>query len=262
MKVDLEGRSALVTGAGRGIGRAIADALAANGARVAYTDVDIETATQSAAEAPGGRAIALPLDVTDAESVESAVAKTVEEFGKLDILVNNAGVNTLRYRVTIDEFPIEEWDRILAVDLDGVFRVSQSASRVMKRHGSGRIINIAPIAGLVPLRLQCAFVAAKAGVVNLTKGMALELGPHGILVNGIAPGSILTEGTKALFYGESGKFKDNVQALMAHIPLGRPGTVEEIAHAALFLAAPESSYINGHILTVDGGWTAGYTREF
>ena len=262
MNVDLEGRSALVTGAGRGIGRAIADALAANGARVAYTDVDFETATQSASEAPGGRSIALPLDVTDAASVESAVAASVEEFGKVDILVNNAGVNTLRYRVTIDEFPIEEWDRILAVDLDGVFRVSQSVSKVMKRHGSGRIINIASIAGLVPLRLQCAFVAAKAGVVNLTKGMALELGPHGILVNGIAPGSILTEGTKALFYGESGKFKENVQALMTHIPLGRPGTVDEVAHAALFLAAPESSYINGHILTVDGGWTAGYTREF
>lgn len=262
MNVDLQGRSALVTGAGRGIGRAIADALAANGARVSYTDVDLENARLSASEAPGGRAIALSLDVTDAPSVDSAVAATIEEFGRIDILVNNAGINTLRHRVTIDEFPIEEWDRILAVDLDGVFRVSQSVSKVMKRHGSGRIINIASIAGLVPLRLQCAFVAAKAGVVNLTKGMALELGPHGILVNGIAPGSILTDGTRALFYGESGQFKDSVQALMAHIPLGRPGTVDEVAHAALFLAAPESSYINGHILTVDGGWTAGYTREF
>jgi len=262
MNVDLQGRSALVTGAGRGIGRAIADALATNGARVAYTDVDAETARGSADEAPGGRAIALALDVTDANSVESAVKEAAGEFGKIDILINNAGVNTLRHRVTIDEFPIEEWDRILAVDLDGVFRVSQAVSKVMKRHGSGRIINIASVAGLVPLRLQCAFVAAKAGVVNLTKGMALELGPHGILVNGIAPGSILTEGTKALFYGESGKFKDSVQSLMSHIPLGRPGTVDEVAHAALFLAAPESSYINGHILTVDGGWTAGYTREF
>jgi NAD(P)-dependent dehydrogenase (short-subunit alcohol dehydrogenase family) len=262
MKVDLEGCSALVTGAGRGIGRAIADALAANGTTVAYTDVDFDAAKQSAAEAPGGRAIGLPLDVTDAASVELAVSALMEAVGKIDILVNNAGVNTLRHRVTIDEFPIEEWERILAVDLDGVFRVSQSVSKVMKRQGSGRIINIASIAGLVPLRLQCAFVAAKAGVVNLTKGMALELGPHGIMVNGIAPGSIVTDGTKALFYGESGRFKDNVQALMAHIPLGRPGTVAEVAHAALFLAAPESSYINGHILTVDGGWTAGYTREF
>jgi NAD(P)-dependent dehydrogenase (short-subunit alcohol dehydrogenase family) len=105
-------------------------------------------------------------------------------------------------------------------------------------------------------------VAAKAGVVNLTKSMALELGPHGVLVNGIAPGSTLTEATKKLFYGEDGLFRQSVQQMLDHIPLGRPGRVEEIAHAALFLAAPESSYVNGHILTVDGGWTAGYTREF
>jgi len=98
--------------------------------------------------------------------------------------------------------------------------------------------------------------------VNLTKAMALELGPRGILVNGIAPGSTLTEGTRKLFYGEDGLFRDSVKQMLAHIPLGRPAEPEEIAHAALFLAAPESSYINGHILTVDGGWTAGYTREF
>ena len=114
----------------------------------------------------------------------------------------------------------------------------------------------------MPLRLQCAFTAAKAGVINLTKAMALELGPENILVNAIAPGSILTQGTEQLFYGDDGLFKDSVQRLLDHIPLGRPGTPEEIAHAALFLVAPESSYINGHCLTVDGGWTAGYHREF
>jgi 3-oxoacyl-[acyl-carrier protein] reductase len=112
------------------------------------------------------------------------------------------------------------------------------------------------------LRLQCAFVAAKAGAINLTKAMAIELGPLGILVNGIAPGSIMTQGTRELFYGENGKFRESVQQLLSHIPLGRPGTTDEVAHAVLFLAAPESSYINGHILTVDGGWTAGYTRDF
>lgn len=262
MKVNLDGRVALVTGAARGIGRAIADALAANGARVAYTDVDIETARESAAAAPGGRGVAHALDVTDPRQVDETVAKTAADLGRLDIVVNNAGVNTLRHRVPIDQFPRDEWDRILAVDLDGLFQVSTVAARIMRAGGSGRIINIASIAGLVPLRLQCAFVAAKAGVVNLTKAMALELGPHGILVNGIAPGSILTDGTRQLFYGDDGRFKDSVQALLAHIPLGRPGLPEEIAHAALFLAAPESSYINGHILTVDGGWTAGYAREF
>ena len=132
----------------------------------------------------------------------------------------------------------------------------------MKKQGAGKIINIASIAGLVPLRLQCAFIAAKAGVVNLTKAMAIELGSSGILVNGIAPGSTLTDGTRKLFYGEDGSFRDSVQKLLDHIPLGRPAETEEIAHAALFLAAPESSYITGHVLTVDGGWTSGYTREF
>ena len=127
---------------------------------------------------------------------------------------------------------------------------------------AGRIINIASIVGLVPLRLQCAYVAAKAGVVNLTKAMALELGPAGILVNGIAPGSTLTDGTRKLFYGDDGMFRESVQRMLDHVPLGRPGEVDEIAVAALFLADPENSYMNGHILMVDGGWTAGYAREF
>jgi NAD(P)-dependent dehydrogenase (short-subunit alcohol dehydrogenase family) len=203
------------------------------------------------------------MDVTSTGEIRQAVEQTVQQLGRLDIVVNNAGVNTLAHRVTIDEFPREEWDRIFAVDLTGLFEVSQAAARVMKRQKSGKIINIASIAGLVPLRLQCAFVAAKAAVVNLTRAMALELAPDGILVNAIAPGSTLTEGTRKLFYGDDGKFKDNVQRLLDHIPLGRPGTVEEIAHAALFLAAPESSYITGHTLVVDGGWTAGgFVRDF
>lgn len=261
MKVDLDNQVALVTGAAQGIGQAIADELAANGARVAYADVNQAGAEAAAAGKAG--ALGLRMDVTRRDEIERAVQTTVERLGGLDILVNNAGVNTLAHRVTIDEFPREEWDRILSVDLTGLFEVSQAAARVMRQQRSGKIINIASIAGLVPLRLQCAFVAAKAGVVNLTKAMALELAPHGILVNGIAPGSTLTEGTRKLFYGEDGKFKESVQRLLDHIPLGRPGTVEEIAHAALFLAAPESSYITGHILTVDGGWTAGgFVRDF
>lgn len=261
MQVDLTDKVALVTGAAQGIGQAIADSLSNNGARVAYADVNLAGA--KAAIAGRNEAIALPMNVTKREEIERAIASTVERFGRLDILVNNAGVNTIAHRVTIDEFPREEWDRILSVDLTGLFEVSQVAARVMRTQGNGKIINIASIAGLVPLRLQCAFVAAKAGVVNLTKGMALELAPHGILVNAIAPGSTLTEGTRKLFYGEDGKFKDSVQRLLDHIPLARPGTVEEIAHAALFLAAPESSYITGHTLVVDGGWTAGgFARDF
>ena len=260
MKVDLSDKVAVVTGAGRGIGQAIADALAANGARVVYTDIDLDAATASAARSPN--AIAMKMDVTDEAAVQAAISQIERECGHLDVLVNNAGVNTLQHRVPIDEFPRDEWDRLLDVDLTGLYLVSKAAAGVMRRQGSGRIINIASIVGLVPLRLQCAFVAAKAGVINLTKSMAIELGSCGITVNAIAPGSILTEGTEKLFYGEDGKFKDSVAQLLAHIPAGRPGTPEEVAHAAVFLAAPEAGYINGAVLTVDGGWTAGYAREF
>jgi 3-oxoacyl-[acyl-carrier protein] reductase len=258
MKADLSGKVSLVTGAARGIGLAIADRLAANGSRVIYADRD--DATEAAAKSPG--AVAMTMDVTDRAQIDAAIARIVKEFGHLDILVNNAGVNTAKHRVNIDEFPREEWDRIIAVDLTGLYEMSQAAARVMRKQKSGRIINISSVLGLVAARLQCAFIAAKAGVINLTKAMALELGPHGILVNGVAPGSTLTEGTKALFYGPDGQFSSSVQQMLAHIPLGRPGTVDEIAVAVLFLADPENSYTNGHILAVDGGWTAGYIREF
>ncbi|HVF09896.1 MAG TPA: 3-oxoacyl-ACP reductase family protein [Abditibacteriaceae bacterium] len=260
MKVDLHGKVALVTGAARGIGLAIADALAANGARVVYSDVDFAGAQAAAAQQSG--CVAMSLDVTNEAQVEDVIATIARDFGRLDILVNNAGVNTMKHRVTIEKFPREEWDRLVNVDLTGLFLVSKAGARVMVEQGSGRIINIASVAGLVPLRLQSPFVAAKAGVVNLTRSMALELGPRGVLVNAVAPGSILTDGTKELFYGEDGQFRSSVSQMLAHIPLGRPGRTAEVAHAVLFLAAPESSYINGHTLTVDGGWTAGYMREF
>ena len=260
MRCDLAGKVGLVTGAARGIGRAIADRLAANGATVVYSDVD-EAGARDAASGVAG-ASWRRLDVTRADEIEAVVDGIVSDHGALDIVVNNAGVNTMAHRVTIDEFPRAEWDRILAVDLTGLYEVSRFAARAMRKQGSGRIINIASIAGLVPLRLQCPFVAAKAGVVNLTKAMALELGPFGILVNGIAPGSTLTDGTRQLFYGAGGLFHESVRQMLAHVPLGRPAEVDEIAVAALFLADPENSYMNGHILTVDGGWTAGYAREF
>jgi NAD(P)-dependent dehydrogenase (short-subunit alcohol dehydrogenase family) len=260
MQTDLSDKVSLVTGAARGIGQAIADLLARNGSRVVYTDIDEDGARKAAAAVPG--ALAMALDVTDSLQVGAVIDQVVKDLGRLDILVNNAGINSLVHRVTIDKYPRSEWDRILAVDLTGLYEVSKAGAAVMRGQGGGRIINIASIAGLVPLRLQSAFVAAKAGVVNLTRAMALELGPAGVLVNGIAPGSTLTEGTKRLFYGEDGTFREHVQRMLDHVPLGRPGTCEEIAVAALFLAAPENSYTNGHILVVDGGWTAGYSRDF
>jgi NAD(P)-dependent dehydrogenase (short-subunit alcohol dehydrogenase family) len=253
MKSDLTGTVSLVTGAARGIGRAIADRLAANGSAVYYTDRgDVEV---------GPPARSIRLDVTNSEDIAATVRRVEAEADRLDILVNNAGINTLAHRVTVDQFPRDEWDRILAVDLTGVYEVSRAFVPLLRRH-RGRIINIASIAGLVPLRLQCAYVAAKAGVVNLTKAMALELGPDGILVNAIAPGSTLTDGTRKLFYGDDGLFRDSVRRMLDHVALGRPAEVDEIAVAAQFLADPENTYMSGHVLVVDGGWTAGYARDF
>ncbi len=255
MQVDLNGNVALVTGAGRNIGKAIADALAANGATVVYADID----GAAAAQAASGRGLAMQLDVADAAQAPAAIEQIVRERGRLDILINNAGVNTAaKDRATIDDFSLDEWERVLRVDLTGLFLMSKAAAGVMLAQGGGRIVNIASVGGLVPLRLQSAFVAAKAGVVNLTRSMAIELGPRGVLVNGIAPGSIITEGTKELWYSDP----DRAAKMLSHVPLGRPGTSEEVAHCALFLCAPESSYINGHILVVDGGWTAGFMRDF
>jgi NAD(P)-dependent dehydrogenase (short-subunit alcohol dehydrogenase family) len=264
MQVELAGKTAIVTGGAQGIGRAIVAQLAANGAAVAIIDLATEAAreTVAALTAQGQRVAAYAADVADAAAMGSVVAQVVEQFGSVNILVNNAGINTVKDRLPIQEYSREDWDRILRVDLTGVFVISQVVIPRMLAAGAGRIINIASVAGLVPLRLQSAFVAAKAGVVNLTRSMALELAPRGILVNCIAPGSILTQGTRALFYGADGTYSERAASLIAHIPVGRPGTPEEIAHAALFLAAPEASYVNGAVLTVDGGWTAGYHREW
>jgi len=264
MKVDLEGQVAIVTGGAMGIGRAIVQALAENGAQVAIVDIDGEAAERAAAEIRSGgwECLALQGDVSAVGQMESAVTQVVSHFGKINILVNNAGINTTKGRVPIHEYSLEDWERITRVDLTGVFVTSRAVVPVMLKNPGGRIVNIASVAGLVPLRLQSGFVAAKAGVVNLTRSMALELGPRGILVNCVAPGSTLTRGTEALFYGPNGAYTEKAASLLAHIPLGRPAKPEEIAVAVLFLVAPEASYINGAVLTVDGGWTAGYMRDW
>lgn len=257
MRTNLSGQVAVVTGAAGAIGSAIARRLADNGATVVVADINVEGAREVTGSIPG--ALACWLDITDAQSIEAAVALTLKQFGRLDILINNAGVNTLAHRVDIDTFPIEEWNRIVGVDLDGLFLMSQGALQPMLAYGrGGRIVNIASVVGLAAMRLQSPFVAAKAGVIHLTRSMALELGPRGVLTNAVAPGSVMTDLTKQLFYGEGGKFNAKMAAFMEHIPLGRPGTPEEIAEAVLFLSSPEAAYINGQILAVDGGWTAGY----
>src|SRR5262245_15373613 len=263
MKVDLAGQVALVTGGAHGIGRAIVEQLAANGAAVAIVDLDGEAAAQAAAEVEGagGRCVALAGDVTDAGRMGEVVEAVMRRLGRIEILVNNAGIGTFR-RVPLHEYPAEDWQRILDVDLTGVYVVSRAVIPQMIEGGGGRIVNISSIAGLVPLRLQSAYVAAKAGVANLTRAMAAELGAHGIRVNAVAPGSTLTRATQAVFYSPDGSWSDKAASLIAHIPLGRPGSPEEIAAAVLFLAAPEASYVTGVVLPVDGGWIASYHRDW
>lgn len=264
MQVDLNNRVALVTGGAQGIGRAITKKLLANGAAVALVDIDEATAKQTAAELdPSGSRVGVYRgDVSDGVRMAEIAAEAAKRFGRLDILVNNAGINTRKDRRPIHEYSDDDWQAILRVDLTGVYVTSKVVIPHLLAARGGRIVNIASIAGLVPLRLQSAFVAAKAGVINLTKSMALELGPRGILVNVVAPGSTLTEGTRALFYGADGAYSEMASSLVSHIPLGRPGEPEEIAHAVLFLVAPEASYVTGATITVDGGWTAGYTRDW
>ena len=272
MKVELEGKVAVVTGGAQGIGRSIVDALIDNGAQVAIVDINKQAGKETAGEIQqsGGACLFVEGDVTNAAEMVSAADQIAAHFGKIEILVNNAGINTRSDRVPIHQYTIEDWQRILDIDLTGVFKTSRaviphildSYRKSGSEDATGRIVNISSIAGLVPLRLQSAYVAAKAGVANLTRSMALELGPEGILVNAVAPGSTLTRGTKALFYGDDGTYTENAASLLSHIPLGRPGKTKEIAAAVLFLVSPDASYINGSILAVDGGWTAGYTRDW
>ncbi|MBM3187958.1 MAG: 3-oxoacyl-ACP reductase FabG [Chloroflexi bacterium] len=264
MKVDLAGKVAIVTGGANGIGRAIVDALSGNGAHTVIVDIEEEAAQAAVREVTegGGSCVSIPGDVADGAAMERMAQEVRARFGHTDILINNAGINTKTGRVPIHEFALEDWERILAVDLTGLYLTSKAVIPMMLASGGGRIVNITSIAGLVPLRLQSAFVAAKAGVANLTRSMALELGPQGILVNAVAPGSTLTRGTRQLFYGSDGLYTERAASLLAHIPLGRPGEPHEIAAMVLFLVAPEASYVNGAVIPVDGGWIAGYNRDW
>lgn len=257
---DLTGKVALVTGGARGIGKATAKALLDSGAKVIIADVDIP-GTEATALKLGEHCTAARLDVTSRVEAAALAALIRRDFGRLDILVNNAGANTAN-RVPLHEFPDDEWDRIVNIDLDGVFIVSKIMIPLLKEQSTSRIINIASVLGIVPARLQSPFVAAKAGVVNLSKSMAMELAPHGILVNVVAPGATATEGWKQLFTEESNQPGGRVHSLLSHIPMGRAGESSEIAAAIVFLAAPASSYVTGAVLSVDGGWTSGYLRDW
>ncbi len=191
MNVRLEGEVAIVTGSARGIGKAIAEKLAAAGATVVVSDVQREEGEATAAGL-GPAAIFLPCDIGDRSHVASMIDTVVQRFGRLDVMVNNAGINTGLgpERVTVNQFPDDAWDRIIKVDLNGTFYCCRAASAHMVKQGRGSIINIASVAGVVALRLQAAYVAAKAAIIKLTEAMACELGPRGVRVNAISPGSV------------------------------------------------------------------------
>lgn len=264
MKVDLDGRVALITGARQGIGRAIALAFAENGATIAVNDINLQ-GEEVAEEIRrlGGQASFYLADVGDVQAVDQMVAAVTKDWGTIDILVNNAAVYVMgdhADRLPIHQYLDADWRRILRVDLDGVFYCSRAVSAGFVERRRGVIINLGSVVGIVPLRMQCAYDVSKAAVLNLTRCQALEIGRYGIRVNAIAPGSTVTDATRQLFYKPAAQ--KLTESLMSHIPLGKPGTVDDIANAALFLASDDARYVTGQVLVIDGGWTAGYMHEW
>jgi gluconate 5-dehydrogenase len=244
---DLAGRLALITGSSRGIGRAIAEGYVAAGARVVINGRD-NAAVAAAVKALGSNAIAAPFDVTDKAVVEAAVEKIEREVGPIDILVNNAGMTK---RMPFTEFPESDWRQIMATNLDSVFFVTQAVARRMIPRARGKIVNICSVMSELGRPTIAPYTASKGAVKMLTKAMCAEFAKHGITANGISPGYFGTELNQALMADE--KFSAWV---CARTPAGRWGRVEELQGAAIFLASDASSFVNGHILFVDGGMTA------
>jgi NAD(P)-dependent dehydrogenase (short-subunit alcohol dehydrogenase family) len=246
----LAGKVAAITGGALGIGRATALTFAAEGAGVALADIQADAAEVVAREIleRGGKAIAVDVDVGEASQVQAFVDKVVSEFGRLDVMFANAGI---AHSAPFLEHPEAQWHRVLRVNLTGVFLCCQAAARQMvKQGGGGRIITVASINGFRGVENLVGYNAAKAGVIELTQTMAVELAEHGIAVNGIAPAQIDTRLTRGLP-------EDARQRRVERIPMGRFGEPEEVAKAALFLASDDASYVTGHTLAVDGGYLAG-----
>jgi len=243
------GQTAVVTGAGRGMGRAVALALAREGAAVVVAEVDRAPADQVTAEieAAGGRARAVIADIASVEDVRRLFKETVEAFGGLDILVNNAGIGIPKPLVDYTE---EDWDRQLGVNLKGMFFATQEAAKLMIPKRKGKIVNFASTAAFVSSSTpETAYDISKGGVRQLTISVAAELAPHNINVNAVAPGTIMTELTLRVLDTE-----EKMARASAKIPLGRLGTPEDMVGPVLFLCSSDADYVTGHVLVVDGGW--------
>jgi NAD(P)-dependent dehydrogenase (short-subunit alcohol dehydrogenase family) len=262
--MSLNDRVAIVTGAGSGIGRAIALALAARGASVALVDIDEATAKDTAAVCAkaGARTLAVQADTSRAADVDRAVAAAVRDLGPLDIMVNNAGV--LDGYFNVDEMDEALWRRVIDIDLTGVFFGCKRALQEMLPRGRGRIVNMASVAGLNGTGGGAAYVAAKHGVVGLTRQMAVVYSARGITINAVCPGPILTglrqhsqqilgPGTPDMSARGIAVSEEQVRAV---VPAGRRGSVDDIASAVCYLASDEAGYITGHAMLVDGGWRA------
>jgi 3-oxoacyl-[acyl-carrier protein] reductase len=241
---DLTGKVAVVTGASRGIGRAISEMLARQGALVAMTDVLGDAAAEAARDvvAAGGKAEGYTMDVTNAQSVHATIEKIVERHSRVDILVNNAGI--VRDNVAL-RLKREDWDLVLGVNLTGTFTCSQAVLRPMMRQRGGRIISISSVVGQMGNAGQSNYAASKAGIIGFSKSLARELAVRGITVNVVAPGLIDTDMTRGLPESVRNEWASKV-------PLGRLGTAEDVASAVCFLATDEASYISGQVLAVNG----------
>ena len=248
----LDGNVALVSGAGSGIGKAIAVAVAEAGADCVPTELPGSLARLDpvcdAIRQTGRQALPVPLQLPDQASIDAAVGAAVEQFGRVDILVNNAGVNIPRDALDLTE---ADWDRVLDVNLKGLMFMSQRVAREMVRTGGGKIVNMSSQNGLVGYYKRAAYCSSKAGVVNLTRVLAIEWARHGINVNAVGPTFILTPLTQSTF--DDPKLRED---LLSRIPLGRVGQPEDVVGAVVFLASPAADLVTGHTLMVDGGWTA------